>query len=230
MILVPECLVMVLGLYILVHFSFVSGVMSANFLTKFLISGIFFTDGPMWKEQRRFVLRHLRDYGFGRRFQDLELVINEELKDMIDIMKNGPKYSHEEEYSKPEGHQFLAPYIFMPFTTNCFLYVMCNMKFPRSEQSELLELAKSSTVLQRVGDIYGRMIGVAPWLRYIFPDMTKYRELRKVSMEMHRFFEKIIQQHVDTYDESNERNFIDLYIKEMSSKGEGSSFSGRNLR
>ncbi|KAL5273206.1 hypothetical protein ACFFRR_000148 [Megaselia abdita] len=179
----------------------------------------------MWKEQRRFILRHLRDYGFGRRFQELELVINEEIRDMIDIMKNGPKYPHEEEFSKPEGNKFLAPFIFMPFTTNCFLHVMCNIRFPRSEQKDLLELAKSSTILQRVGDIYGRMMGVAPWLVHIFPGMTKFSELRKVSMEMHVFFQKIISHHLDTYDENNERNFIDLYIKEMRLKGTESSFS-----
>uniref|UniRef100_A0A1B0DHC9 Uncharacterized protein n=1 Tax=Phlebotomus papatasi TaxID=29031 RepID=A0A1B0DHC9_PHLPP len=37
------------------------------------LRGIFFTEGPFWKNQRRFTLRHLRDYGFGRRFTELEI-------------------------------------------------------------------------------------------------------------------------------------------------------------
>lgn len=155
-------------------------------------------------------------------------MINEEIRDMIDIIKNGPKYPHEKEYSSQDGNKFLTPFIFMPFTTNCFLHVMCNIRFPRSEQNELLALAKASSVFQRVGDIYGRMMGVAPWLRHIFPGLTKFRELRKASLEMHGFFDKIIRHHVDTYDEGNERNFVDLYIKEMALKGEEGSFSGKS--
>lgn len=57
--------------------------------------GIFFTDGPEWKEQRRFTLRHLRDYGFGRRFETLECEIRDEIAEFINIIKEGPKYEHE---------------------------------------------------------------------------------------------------------------------------------------
>ncbi|KAJ9584216.1 hypothetical protein L9F63_021441, partial [Diploptera punctata] len=36
--------------------------------------GVFFSDGPFWVEQRRFTLRHLRDFGFGKKsMQDLIL-------------------------------------------------------------------------------------------------------------------------------------------------------------
>lgn len=59
------------------------------------LRGIFFTEGPFWKNQRRFTLRHLRDYGFGRRFDELEFDTKEEILQMIDIIKNGPKYDHE---------------------------------------------------------------------------------------------------------------------------------------
>lgn len=62
---------------------------------KFWPLGIFFTDGPFWKNQRRFTLRHLRDYGFGRRFEELEIEIGEEINNLIDLIKNGPKYDFE---------------------------------------------------------------------------------------------------------------------------------------
>lgn len=58
--------------------------------------GIFFTDGPFWKNQRRFALRHLRDYGFGRRFEELEIELGEEIKNLIDLIRNGPKYECEQ--------------------------------------------------------------------------------------------------------------------------------------
>lgn len=40
-------------------------------------------------------MRHLRDFGFGRRFDELELEIDEELREFVDIVKNGPKYEYE---------------------------------------------------------------------------------------------------------------------------------------
>lgn len=60
------------------------------------IRGIFFTEGEGWHEQRRFFLRHLRDYGFGRRFNELELEMRDEINGFVDLLKNGPKYTHEE--------------------------------------------------------------------------------------------------------------------------------------
>lgn len=58
-------------------------------------TGIFFTENEQWHEQRRFVLRYLRDFGFGRRFDSLEKEMEIQIAQCIDIVKNGPKYEHE---------------------------------------------------------------------------------------------------------------------------------------
>lgn len=60
-----------------------------------MFPGIFFTDGALWHEQRRFALRNLRDFGFGRRHDELELELNDETLHLIDLLKNGPKYNFE---------------------------------------------------------------------------------------------------------------------------------------
>lgn len=66
--------------------------MSIIIITKI---GIFFRDGISWHEQRRFALRNLRDFGFGRRFDSFEKEIEIEISTLIDIVKNGPKYDFE---------------------------------------------------------------------------------------------------------------------------------------
>ena len=44
--------------------------------------GILFADGPTWAEQRRFTLRHLREFGFGK--NAMETLILEEARDLFD--------------------------------------------------------------------------------------------------------------------------------------------------
>lgn len=46
-------------------------------------------------EQRRYVLRNLRDFGLGCRHTELETELNDELLNLIDLIKNGPKYDFE---------------------------------------------------------------------------------------------------------------------------------------
>jgi hypothetical protein len=46
---------------------------------------VFFSDGPFWVEQRRFTLRSLRDFGFGK--HSMEGFIMEEVEDTIKEME-----------------------------------------------------------------------------------------------------------------------------------------------
>jgi hypothetical protein len=49
-------------------------------------TGIFFKDELFWEQQRRFSLRHMRDFGFGRRFCQLEDIEKEEIQYMLDLL------------------------------------------------------------------------------------------------------------------------------------------------
>jgi methyl farnesoate epoxidase / farnesoate epoxidase len=46
--------------------------------------GVFFTEGDLWKNQRRFTLRHLRDFGFGK--QKMDEYIHEEVSILFDAI------------------------------------------------------------------------------------------------------------------------------------------------
>lgn len=103
------------------------------------IRGIFFTENAFWKEQRRFFLRHLRDFGFGRRFQELELGMLDEVQGFLNMIRTGPKYHHEHQVMK-EGGLICAPDLFFTFTGNAFLRIFTGGKsIPREEQGSLLK-------------------------------------------------------------------------------------------
>ncbi|XP_005183115.1 probable cytochrome P450 304a1 [Musca domestica] len=179
------------------------------------IAGIFFKDGPAWEEQRRFILRYLRDFGFGRRFQQLEAVIHEELTDMLDLIRNGPKFDHEREFVKEGGYRILMPYLFNPFSANSVYHIIFNERYPRVEQADLWKLIRLGVQFQRKSDDYGKMLSIMSWVRHIFPNWSSYNKLMESNRYMYGFYEKLVDHYIETYDESAERNFVDLYIKEM---------------
>lgn len=102
------------------------------------VRGIFFTDGGFGLHQRRFTLRNLRDFGFGRRYQDYEVEVIDEMKSLVNLIKEGPKYEHEKKYFKPGGHICL-PKALIGAMGNCFLQVCAGERLPRAEQHKLFK-------------------------------------------------------------------------------------------
>lgn len=102
------------------------------------LRGIFFAANAFWKEQRRFFLRHLRDFGFGRRFNELEFVLNDELQEFIQMIREGPKFPHEMQFLSKSG-LICAPNIFFAFFSNAFLRLVTGKNIPREERGSLLE-------------------------------------------------------------------------------------------
>ncbi|XP_055696654.1 probable cytochrome P450 304a1 [Lutzomyia longipalpis] len=177
------------------------------------LRGIFFTEGPFWKNQRRFTLRHLRDYGFGRRFTELEIEVRDEICLFLDILRNGPKYPHEHGMMK-NGH-VLIPDIFFASSGNAFLKIMSGDKLPREEQGILFETGRRGVQFQAAGDDYGKLLSVIPWIRHIFPDKSDYINLRDGNGGIYDYIKSIIDRHIETFDETHDRNFIDLYIQQI---------------
>ena len=55
-----------------------------------LYTGVILTDGPLWAHQRRYMLRHVRDFLFGTRSATLENLMQQEIQDVVEIL-NGRK-------------------------------------------------------------------------------------------------------------------------------------------
>ncbi|XP_031345332.1 probable cytochrome P450 304a1 isoform X2 [Photinus pyralis] len=52
--------------------------------------GVIFTSGDYWRQQRRFALRQLRDFGFGRRFPTTEQMLESEVRNLIGQISSNP--------------------------------------------------------------------------------------------------------------------------------------------
>ena len=106
--------------------------------------GIFNIEGDFWLHQRRFALRYLRDFGFGRRYQEYEMEIMDEMKSLVNLIKEGPKYEHEKKYFKPDGHICL-PKATMGALGNCFLQACLGQRLSRADQHKLFKFVDNNS-------------------------------------------------------------------------------------
>ncbi|XP_039750016.1 probable cytochrome P450 304a1 [Pararge aegeria] len=173
--------------------------------------GIFFTDGYFWHVQRRFTLRYMRDYGFGRREESLEAVVASETKEMIDMARNGPKYPAENELVKGDliclQHFFDVPFM------NGMVHIFARTTFPRSEYKVLFDLARATLLFQRGTNDFGGALTITPWLKDVLPGYSGYSNLKKGNQALLNFFDKIIKHALATHDKTYDRHFLDVYIK-----------------
>ncbi|KAJ2952089.1 hypothetical protein O0L34_g4359 [Tuta absoluta] len=175
--------------------------------------GIFFTDGYFWYVQRRFSLRNMRDYGFGRRDATLEEVIALEIKQTIDIVANGPQYTAEKDIVK--GDLVYFHYLVAPAFINGLLHVISRTTVPRAEYHKLWDLARYALIFQRNSDDFGGFLSLTPSLKDIAPKMSGYADLVKGNQYLVDFCMKLVNEALETHDESYDRHFLDIYISKM---------------
>nr|QEP99753.1 cytochrome P450 monooxygenase CYP304F17 [Glyphodes pyloalis] len=175
--------------------------------------GIFFTDGYFWHVQRRFSLRYLRDFGFGRRDHTLEAVMESELKEVIDMTINGPKFPAEKDLV--EGDLIYLPHYFAVPFINGMLHVLSRMTLPRNQYHHLWELARHTLIFQRSSNDFGGALSLTPWLKDVLPNFSGYNGLRKGNQYLLDFFTKLVKEVMDTQEDNHDRHFLDMYVKKM---------------
>ncbi|OWR44462.1 cytochrome P450 CYP304F2 [Danaus plexippus plexippus] len=175
--------------------------------------GIFFTDGYFWHVQRRFSLRYMRDFGFGRREETLETCFSNDIKEMINMATYGPNYPAEKAIIKGDLI-CLQDYFAVPFI-NGMLHVLVRNPLPRSEYKVLWELSRYALKFQRGTNDLGGAVSLTPCLKDLMPKLSGYHDLRSGNQYLLDFFNKIIKDQMSTYDTTHLRHFIDVYVKKM---------------
>lgn len=160
--------------------------------------GVFFSDGPFWVEQRRFTLRNLRDFGFGK--QSMEGFIMEEVEDTIkEVTQKG--------VLQVNG-------LFSVATLNVLWRMIAGSHYSRNDE-ELLTLLEKVSRFFRSGNPSGGLVNFFPILKTIAPVLSGHTEAKESLLDMQNYFRKSIWEHKKTIDKNNPRDFIDVYLREM---------------
>ena len=137
--------------------------------------GVVFTDGPLWQEQRRFCLQHLRKLGLGRRSVDEQ--IEAEAQDLVVTLQ-----SKCNDGSTPlQLHD-----AFNVCVLNSLWALLAGYRFALDDKRlmELLDIVHASF---RMIDASGGLLNQMPFLRFIAPHFSGYNQLLEILNRMWSF-------------------------------------------
>lgn len=153
------------------------------------------TDEEFWQEQKRFVLRHLKDFGFGR--HTMASLVEEEAADIVNtfesiINKNGKN-----------GEEIEMSHAFSVNVLNTLWMMMAGKRFTPQEQ-RLKELQFLLTDLLSSTDMVGALFSQFPVLQYLAPELSGYNKFLNLHKQLWAFLKVSLTLHYyDIYNMSN---------------------------
>ncbi|XP_063909187.1 probable cytochrome P450 304a1 [Zophobas morio] len=176
--------------------------------------GIFFSDGSFWKTHRKFSLRHLRDYGFGRRSDVMENYVADEVNYLLNFLTSEPT-KDDMEVCKSKG-QILVPDFLYGSLINIIMSMISSTQF---DHHKVRKYAIAALNFMKSGDATGGAITITPWLKYFAPDYFGYTSADKDNAFLVGFMKEIVDEHLRTFSDDHHRDFIDDYISENLKQG-----------
>jgi len=180
--------------------------------------GLLLTDEEFWVEQRRFVLRHLREFGFGKRtmaelVQEEAVQLVEDFKEKITKSKNG------------NGEVFEMRDAFSVGVLNTLWSMMASKRY-NADDIELKNLQALLTELFANIDMVGALFSQFPVLRFIAPEASGYKSFVNIHQQVWKFLKAELDGHKETFILNQPRDLMDVYLQMLHSEDKKESYSG----
>ncbi|ESO92157.1 hypothetical protein LOTGIDRAFT_217014 [Lottia gigantea] len=177
--------------------------------------GLVSTSGFHWKEQRKFAVDTLREFGFGKPI--LEGKIHAELEILVN------------EIGKHRGEKFNFFNLIQYSVANIIASIVFGKRFEYDDPA-------FNGFIDRMNDTSASfsgafLVNVLPILRFLPGDVFSVNKIHS-NMEKNRetLFEPAIEEHKKHFNQYDTDDFISSYIKEMKRKtGQKSTFDGEQL-
>ncbi|XP_011495186.1 PREDICTED: probable cytochrome P450 303a1 [Ceratosolen solmsi marchali] len=214
--------------------------------------GLLVVDGQLWVEQRRFILRHLRDLGFGR--TDMAVQIEFEAAQFVkyyERLLNGEGV----EDVRPEANSNVVRCVkisredinanvgtrsterlgvviemedFFGVPVLNTLWCMMAGKRYNINDKDLIYLQKIFTKLLRGVDMIGWLFNHF-FLKYVAPEMSGYKKFMETHRQLWKFLKDELDNHKKTFDPNSPKDLMDIYLQTLQSKIPDDTFSEGQL-
>ncbi|PSN35367.1 putative cytochrome P450 303a1 [Blattella germanica] len=178
--------------------------------------GILLTDEEFWHEQRRFVMRHLKELGMGRRM--MSDLVEQEAEELVNSFRQRVN-------GKKEGVIVPMLDVFAVSILNTLWSMMAGIRYSQSD----LELKKLQGLLSELFasiDMVGCLFSQFPVLRFLAPEFSGYKQFIYIHQRLWEFLKAELDKHKETFSPEEPRDFMDAYLKMLSSDQRKPSFSG----
>uniref|UniRef100_A0A4W4DT73 Uncharacterized protein n=1 Tax=Electrophorus electricus TaxID=8005 RepID=A0A4W4DT73_ELEEL len=156
------------------------------------------TYGKVWKEQRRFVLHTLRNFGLGKK--SVEERVKEEAQYLV------------QELQQHEGNPFYPIHPIMNAVSNIICSIVFGDRFDYNNKrfARLLELLNEN--IRLAGEPAAQIFNLFPFIKH-FPG--PHQKIHRNASALIEFVQESVVEHRNTLDPENLRDFIDAYLVEM---------------
>lgn len=158
--------------------------------------GMFWSNGNTWKDLRKFSVVHLRDFGVGKKS------LEERVQDEANILV--------ESFNKNLGEKFYPRSLFCYAVSNIICGIIFGNRFDYDDEKFIelysyLDFLFKNLGLQVPENFF-------PFLKYI-PTRSPAKPIINNDQKIRSYFHKRIQEHRETFDPDNPRDFLDMYLK-----------------
>ncbi|NXE72513.1 CP2J2 protein, partial [Cochlearius cochlearius] len=175
--------------------------------------GLVSSNGHLWKQQRRFTLTTLRNFGLGKR--GLEERIQEECRYLVDV------------FGDEQGNPFNPHFKIYNAVSNIICSITFGNRFDYHDKDfqKMLQLMDETVSLH--GTIMSQLYNSFPSIMKFLPGshQTVFKNWRLLKC----FVKEKINKHKEDWNPSESRDFIDSYLQEIAKDNGGGSFQEENL-
>ena len=175
--------------------------------------GVILSEGPFWKNQRKFTHGRLQEFGFGK--LSFESKILKEVESFIAVLK--------EESGKPiDFRKYINASV-----ANVIFSIVCGKRHDYDDehfQQLLIDTEVAANQLLKVSVL----LSCAPFLKHLPGDPLCMKLMKRNHDKWTDYYRSMYEEHVKNFDETDPKDFFDMFILEMS-KGDDSDFTVEQL-